>query len=662
MAYAENTADNKSVSDTISLSEIKVTATMLEGTLKSLPGSASVLTNQQLDAFNPINIAEQLNSLPGVFVQSGTFNTNRIVIRGIGSRTPYSTNRIKAYLNDIPLTNGDGVTTLEDIDVTRLGRIEVMKGPNSALYGSGLGGTIKLITDANESFFNSRIQYGSFNTMQSKLASGFALGNAHISASVHHTHTDGFRENSLFNKYSGILTANQNWTQTNVQFTLFVVNMKAQIPSSINKEMFLNSPEKAAPNWLAANGREENQQLLSGITINHRFSERVSNKITLFAGISNSFEHRPFNDLNDESANYGIRSQMKYHRAKLDAISGIELYSEQYSWSTSLDENGEVATLAQVNENRKYANFFVLANYSPLSAVKLSAGFNLNRLNYLFSGNDTNNESFNYPYIFSPRFGFNYEPSSNLNYYGSVGHGFSAPSLEETLMPNGEKNPDLKPETGWMSEVGIRFANQDNSWFVDACIYSIALNNLLVTKRISEENFMGVNAGKTNHIGFELQTEYSFFHQRTFPGSLILDASATLSRNWFVKFEDEGIDYAGNELPGIPAQTLSVGIKWNPLKTVTLNVHQSYFGNQFLNDANTESYSGVYLLNLNLKFQLNIQPRLLADLTFGVNNAFNKNYASMILVNAPTFGSQQPRYYYPGVPQNWYLAISFYVY
>jgi iron complex outermembrane receptor protein len=52
-------------------------------------------------------------------MQQGALNTNRITIRGIGSRQ-FGTTKIKAYFDGIPLTTGDGETTLDDLDLASI--------------------------------------------------------------------------------------------------------------------------------------------------------------------------------------------------------------------------------------------------------------------------------------------------------------------------------------------------------------------------------------------------------------------------------------------------------------------------------------------------------------------------------------------------------------
>ena len=138
-------SDNQPPDSSILLDVVTVEGFQLSDKLRTFPGSLSVLAGKGLNLSDGTNMATTLNTIPGVSMQSGTYATNRIVIRGMGSRTPYNTNRIRSYLNDIPLTSSDGVSTPEEIDQQSLARIEVIKGPASALYGSGLGGSINLL-------------------------------------------------------------------------------------------------------------------------------------------------------------------------------------------------------------------------------------------------------------------------------------------------------------------------------------------------------------------------------------------------------------------------------------------------------------------------------------------------------------------------------------
>ena len=98
-------------------------------------------------------------------MHNGTLNTNRITIRGIGSRNLFGTSKIRAYYGDIPLTNGSGETTIEDIELESIARMEILKGPSSSLYGAGLGGSIQLIPDKgvfNTHAIASSYTFGSF--------------------------------------------------------------------------------------------------------------------------------------------------------------------------------------------------------------------------------------------------------------------------------------------------------------------------------------------------------------------------------------------------------------------------------------------------------------------------------------------------------------------
>jgi iron complex outermembrane receptor protein len=77
-----------------------------------------------------------------------------------------------------------------------------------------------------------------------------------------------------------------------------------------------------------------------------------------------------------------------------------------------------------------------------------------------------------------------------------------------------------------------------------------------------------------------------------------------------------------------------------------------------LNDANS-AYSDSYsLINLKTGYCFEILPQLNTHFAFGINNVTNEKYATLILPNAIASGNTAPRYYYPGLPVNYYGTVS----
>ena len=123
----------------IILDEIIVKSEINSKKLKYASSSISLINNLELRKLSDLSIEPGLNDIPGVHMHSGALNTNRITIRGMGSRSPYTTNKIKSYLNDIPLSNGVGETSIEDLGIDLFNQIEIIKGPNSNIMEPDLG-------------------------------------------------------------------------------------------------------------------------------------------------------------------------------------------------------------------------------------------------------------------------------------------------------------------------------------------------------------------------------------------------------------------------------------------------------------------------------------------------------------------------------------------
>src|SRR5690606_36616089 len=116
------------------LDEIIISSTYQKKSTVIIP--TEKISAEKLDAYSPIDLVSAINETPGVIIQSRAINTNRIVIRGVGSRKLYGTNTIRAYFNGIPITNGIGDTAIDAFVPEDMQSLEIVKGPKATQYGT----------------------------------------------------------------------------------------------------------------------------------------------------------------------------------------------------------------------------------------------------------------------------------------------------------------------------------------------------------------------------------------------------------------------------------------------------------------------------------------------------------------------------------------------
>ncbi len=646
------------VDSSVLLDAVQVEAYQVTGYLRTIPGSISVLTGDKIGLADGTNLAGTLNSLPGVTMQSGTYTTNRIVIRGMGSRTPYNTNRIRVYLDDIPLTASDGISSPEEIDLPSLGRVEVIKGPSSALYGSGLGGSINLYTPRkamNEG--TAAVQSGSYGTWKTHLSGSVNRRNMFLFTGLGYLGSAGYRENNYYKRASLLSAAAWKKENLSIDLLLLLMGVDAGIPSSLGKTVFETDPQAAASNWKAIEGYKKYTKVVAGISLSNRISENTTNRLTLFGKGNDNYERRPFNNLDDRSLSMGIRDKLSLRTGNSQWVFGAEWIVEQYGWKLDMDHD----LLNKNRENRSQINVFGIFNYHPGPKWNLSLAAALNHISYKlvdgYPGNGDQSGRRNFPLILSPRIGLNYSPGKTWALYASAGHGYSAPSPEETLLPAGDINPGIKPEQGLQYETGVRLNILHGAYSVDASVYQIDVNDLLVTKRVSEDVFTGINAGRTRHQGVEIRAQGRLFSYAAFPGALGTALSYAHSLNRFIDFKDDGNTYDGNRLPGIPDQTVYMQFTWDPFHAMEIFADVYYAGDQYLNDINDENYQGYMVSNMKVSSEFIVKKAGKINLYAGINNITGTHYASMLVVNATATGGAEPRYYYPGLPRHAFAGV-----
>jgi iron complex outermembrane receptor protein len=652
--------------DTLLLPDVTIEVLPFGEKYLEATGGINLLKREEIDGFHELSSAGLFQLVPGAQMASGALNTHRLVIRGVGSRTPYGTNRIRAYLDDIPLTSGDGISTLEDQDPRAIGNMEVLKGPASALYGSGLGGIVRL----NSPYpvkpgyrLSAGAEGGSFQSRRYTATGSYKQGTLALSGGYARTTTEGFRENSRYLRNNAFLHARLFLKKHELSLTLSLVDLYAAIPSSLSEEDFVNNPENAGGSWGDIQGYESYWKILAGMKVKSTLGPRLSNHFMLYTSTADPYERRPFNILDEKSSNLGFREYMELGMKEWKLRAGLEFFSERFAWSTyqTLPES-QGPLLSDQRENRRYLNSFFLVQWQPTASLLLDAGGNINLLSYgleTLYRLDSADQSGTYRYdpVFSPRIGISLHHGKRIWSYFSAGHGFSAPSLEETLLPEGTLNTSLKPETGWAMELGNRGELFAQSLQYDVTLYTIYLKNMLVTERLAEDIFTGVNAGTALNTGIEFLIGKDLYPGRAEDLHIRAVLSGQVSRNTFLEFVDDGADYSGNSLPGIPMQEFHATLEGEK-HGWSMRIRYVFTGAQWMDDANDRRYPGYHLFNLDVdkKFCVPGFP-LCVHLYGGIRNLLNTRYASMILINAPSFGGSDPRYYYPGSPRYFFLGV-----
>ena len=662
--------------DTIALSEIILEASPIKNVLQNAASSVSVITTTDINKTDGIILTPALNKIPGVYMQQGTLNTNRITIRGIGARSQYGTNRVKAYFDGIPLSSGEGETVIEDIDIASIEKIEIIKGPNSTSFGSGLGGVIHLFsqeTPLMESFGKATTTFGSFGLLQQRLSGGYSDSNSNLFSSYSDLQSDGFRANSSYKRKSFNVHGKQKISSKgSLSFLGIFTRLKAYIPSSLNENDFNNNPQKAAATWTAARGYESYDKFLLGLGYDHQFSEKWSLKSNLFSNFKDAYETRPFDILDEKTNSLGLRLNVNYKNRLLslpfELSFGTEMAAEKYQYSLYknlyLTQPGQGSLqgnqFSAIDQDRNYANYFMQMEVWLSKNLHLETGIALNTTKYsledVFTNSSSPNNSYTFGAIWSPRIGFSYKVGNGKNIYTSISKGFSVPSVAETLTPEGQINTDLKPETGWNYEIGFKGNWFENKLYTELTLFSTQIENLLVARRTANDQYVGINAGSSSHPGLEFLISYKLLDSNNFQISPYFSGAINYFK--FKNFVDGEADYSGNQLTGVPDKQLNFGLDINTKQGFSINTSYRTVGRIPMNDSNAKYSDSYSLLDIKTTYFFMILKVLKTELNAGINNALDEKYAASILPNAVGFGTVAPRYFYPGNRVNFYGGFS----
>ncbi|MDR1657093.1 MAG: TonB-dependent receptor [Deltaproteobacteria bacterium] len=216
------------------LKEIVVTATRTSQDMSKVTSSVSVLNREEIEQIPAQNALDLLRNMPGITVgnvrgEYGSSSNNRTIIRGMGSSGTLG--RVLILVDGMLAVSPDtGIFEWNSIDVDTIERIEVLRGPSSALYGSNaMGGVINIITrKPDQDGFQTKVtsKFGSYNLKNGAVYHTGVVGHFNYTVSVGYREADGF---NVLPRHAPIATSNVTYARNDASEKIEskLVNLKA---------------------------------------------------------------------------------------------------------------------------------------------------------------------------------------------------------------------------------------------------------------------------------------------------------------------------------------------------------------------------------------------------------------------------------------------------
>lgn len=666
---------------------VVVTGSRNEHTSFDLPASIDVVDADQIGAAQPrVNASEALAAVPGVVVQNRQNYAQDLQIssRGFGARSQFGVRGVRLIADGIPATMPDGQGQAATFDLDMAERIEVLRGPFSALYGNHSGGVIQLFTRAPSATptVELGVSAGSYGMHKTDLnASGTSDGLGYL-LDASRFDTDGYRSHSAARRdqaYAKLVTS----PSKDSHLTIVADELQqhdTQDPLGVTWTTWQRDPrageidtsDPQTPQRTLAeryNTRKSIDHEQIGATWEQRFgADRL--RVTVYGGNRHVVQYQAFSkafqapagssggvvdfarDFEGMDANWYMARPLQGGTLRTtvglelgrssDARTGYDNFvGDQFGVKGPLrrdetDDVGNADPYAQFEWERARWVLTAGARYSQVRFDVID--------HYLANGNDSGSVDYRHT---TPLLGVLYKIDPHLNVYASAARGFETPTLNEVFYSGtgGGFNFSLAPAQSTHLEVGAK-AMLGAAVRVNAAVFQVKTSDELAVDSSSFGRTSYRNASSTLRQGFEVALEGAW--RRNWSGRLALSMLRAVYDEGFANV------IAGSRLPAVPNASLYGEFGWKDddgrvqaaLETVANT-------NMYPDDANQAHPAPGYAI-ANLRLQL-VQPvgnwRLKA---FGrVNNLFDRNYIGSVIV-----GDSNGRYYEAAPGRNWVLGAS----
>ncbi|MGD8320324.1 MAG: TonB-dependent receptor [Gemmatimonadota bacterium] len=637
------------------------------------PYAVSVAAGEELTRANPgAFLEETLRSLPGVQIQN-RFNLasgERLSIRGFGSRAQFGIRGVQVLVDGIPATLPDGQTSIDHLDPATLGRVEMLRGPGSALYGNAAGGVLHFESRApapGGPRFQARTATGS-DGLRTYLAgvTGTASGVGYRATLSRFTY-DGFRRNPVAD--DGSTYGRQKRTIVNGIFDFALgegqlkvvangLDMAAANPGSLSAQLLSEGDRQAYRFNVIQDTREDARQGQLGVTWTGTLGA-LDGEVSTW-GIRREFEGRiPSDVLGFDRNAGGVRALFHgEHETALGLVSlgggmEAELQSDdRHEWANEGGAKGDLSLSQQ--ERVRDTGLFAQARLELGHGWSVLGGLRYDRFRFQvddrFLTDGTDDSGVRVMHAVSPSGGLVWEVAPRVELFGSVGSFFETPTTTELgnrASGAGGFNPDLDPTHGVNYEAGVR-ARAGRSWSAEATLFRADLRDELVPFEVPSTPGRTYyrNAGRSHHQGWELLVEGSP------TDALWTRVAYTRVDGRFDAYATEGGTFDGNRIPGLAPYRVdgSVMLRQGPGYVELRGLYQDAMP---VDDANENRSPGYFLADVRAGLDGVSVGGVTLSPFVAVANALDRRYVTAVVVNA--FGS---RFYEPGPGRTFEMGVA----
>lgn len=672
------------------LDAIEVRSAAGNYSLQTLPTSATVLDGEQVrDQQMQVNLSEGLAGVPGLQIKNRQNYAQdlQLSMRGYGARSTFGVRGVRLYVDGIPATMPDGQGSLSHIDIASMERVEVLRGPYSALYGNSAGGVLSVFTEAPEGrpFVESGVNFGSDGQKRfaAKAGGQTAQGLSYV-VSASRFLTDGYRDHSAADRN----TANVKLSTAigdDARLTVTANTMKsdAQDPQGLTWEQYRAKPRQSSGVAETFNTRKSLEQTQIGATYERRLNARHSLALMAYAG-HRSMEQYQSIPLKNPATGYAIQENAKHAGGVIDMsrdYAGLDA-----RWTGKFEDAPIPVTvtaglaLDYVQEDRQgYKNYvgdvnaptaigvkgelkrdekntirnvdpYIQATWKLSPTWSLDTGMRYSRVkfesddSYIRAGNPDDSGNVTHSKAL-PVVALSHQLTPNDTVYASAGRGFETPTFAElSYRPDftGGLNLALQPSVSTQYELGYRqrLTGDIKGMWSTAVFYSSTKDEIVSDASLGGRTAYR-NAGKTRRYGAELQ------------------ADIQLSRQWDVqaaytylnaKFR-EG-DTADNMLPGLSKHNAFVGVNFRPAAQWRMGLSAQHASKVFVNDGNTAAAPGFTIASASVGYTKDLGAWTLNAFA-RVDNLFDRQYVGSVIVN-----DGNGRFYESAPGRNWSTGVN----